>query len=210
MCSNESLVQGSEDWLNARIGSLGASSVHEIMAKTRNGRYGASRANCMARMVTERITGQRVEAYVTDAMRRGSELEYQARPVYEINEYVNVVEVGLFLHPSIKGTHASPDGLVGKDGLLEIKMPNTSTHIDTLLTGKIKDQYIKQMQWQMACTGRKWCDFVSYDPRLGDGLSYFRKRVVRDSALIEEMETEVTKFLEELAEKVKALEALRG
>jgi len=110
-------------------------------------------------------------------------------------------------HPSIQMAGASPDGLVGTDGLVEIKCPNTATHIDTLLGGKVDSKYITQIQWQLACTGRQWCDFVSYDPRMPEHLAIWVKRVPRDDAMIEELESAVRVFLAEVASTVAALEA---
>ena len=109
-----------------------------------------------------------------------------------------------------KDAGASPDGLVGTDGLLEIKCPFTATHIDTLLSGKVPDRYKTQMQWQMACTGRQWCDFVSYDPRLPEPMRLFITRVPRDNSAIRLMEIEVVAFLEELGDKITALKSQYG
>lgn len=198
------LVQGSREWLDARCGSLGASSVNDIMARTKTG-FSASRANVMAKLIAERLTGTPQDGYKSPAMIHGTETEPDARAAYEFRTDATVAQVGLVLHPTIKGTHASPDGLVGDDGLVEIKCPQTATHIETLSTGSIDTKYVRQMQWQMACTGRKWCDFVSYDPRMPEHMSIFITRITRDDALISEMEKYVTTFLSELDSKVKSL-----
>lgn len=202
------LVQGSEAWRLARAGSVGASSVADLMAKTKSG-WGASRANLMARIICERLTGEPQESYVNAAMQHGTDTEPQARSAYAFMRDVDVVEVGLIRHPSIAGAHASPDGLVGEDGLLEIKCPNTATHIETLLSGEIADRYLKQMQFQMACTGRAWTDFVSYDPRLPGDLQVFIKRIPRDDALIAEIEDAVRFFVVETEAKLRRLAELR-
>lgn len=198
------LKQGGEDWLRARCGSLGASQIHEAIARTKTG-WGASRANLRATLTAERLTGVPAESFVSAAMQHGIDTEPAARLAYEFLTNQTVVEVGLFLHPTIAGSHASPDGLVGDDGLIEAKCPNTATHIDTLLTETIDSKYIIQMQWQMACTGRKWCDFISYDPRLSPEMQLFTKRVFRDDVMIASLEKEVRQFLEELDAQVSAL-----
>ena len=199
--------QGSPEWLQARCGSLGASSVADATARTKTG-WGASRANVMARLVAERLTGVPADTYTNDAMRWGTEQEPAARAMYEFMVGVEVTTVGLVLHPKLAKTHASPDGLVGDDGLLEIKCPNTATHIETLLGESIDGKYLKQMQWQMNCTGRMWCDFVSYDPRLPAEMQLHITRVPRDQSMIDILDKEVSIFLAETAAKVEKLQAI--
>jgi putative phage-type endonuclease len=203
------LVQGTPEWRAARCGSVGASSIADLMAKTKAG-WGASRANLMARIIAERLTGEPQELYQNEAMRWGTETEPQARAVYSFIHDAEVSEVGLIRHPRIVGAHASPDGLVGPDGLVEIKCPQTATHIDTLLSGEVADRYVKQMQFQMACTGRAWCDFASFDPRMPDDLQLFVRRFPRDDAVIVEIEEAVQFFLMETEAKLRKLQALRS
>jgi putative phage-type endonuclease len=200
--------QGSDEWKLARCGSLGASQVADALARTKSG-WGASRANVMAQLICERLTGMPTQGYTNAAMAWGTETETQARAAYEFLMDVEVVEDGLRTHPVITGTHASPDGLVGDDGLLEIKCPNSATHIETLLTGKGAQSYLKQMQWQMACYERQWVDFVSFDPRLPADLQFWRKRIERDEAVIQKMESDVREFLAELDAKIESLTELR-
>ncbi|WP_449411044.1 lambda exonuclease family protein [Methylobacterium komagatae] len=202
--SDIELIQGSEEWLAARVGSLGASRVADAIAKTKTG-YGASRANLMAELIAERLTGQPADKFTNAAMQWGNEKEPDARTAYEFMTNADVVQVGIVRHPSIHGTHASPDGLVGGAGLVEIKAPNTNTHIETLLTKKVPEKYVTQMQWQMSCTGRKWCDFVSFDPRMPERMRLFVKRFDRDDDHISRLEIEVAAFLNELEGKMKAL-----
>lgn len=202
-----SLDQGSEDWRLARVGSLGASSLHEAVAKTKTG-WGASRANIMARLVVERLTGIPQDTYMNDAMRWGKECEPEARAAYSFHCGVDVAQVGLVRHPTIKGSHCSPDGFTEDDGLVEFKCPNSSTHIDFLLTGSIPDKYVVQMLWQMTCTDRQYCDFVSYDPRLPVELRLFIKRLDRDNKRIAKLEEDVREFIAELEDKIGALRAL--
>ena len=201
------IVQGTPEWLAARAGSLGASQVADAIAKTKTG-GGASRANVRARMVTERLTGQPVETFVNDAMRWGTDQEDNARTAYSFLHGHTVEQIGLALHPTIKGTHASPDGLIGTDGLVEIKAPNSATHIETLKSQTIPARYITQMEWQMAVLGRQWCDYVSYDPRFPEELQLFVKRHHRDDARIADLEALVTEFLAEVDADVAALTAL--
>ena len=203
------LEQGSQEWLQARCGKVTASRVADIMAKTKSG-YSASRGNYMAELVCERLTGVPTDTYKSAAMEWGTAQEPHARAAYEAVGGVLVEEVGFVPHPSIPDTGSSPDGLVKDNGLIEIKCPNTATHIDTLLSGKVPDRYNTQMQWQMACTGRVWCDYVSYDPRMPENMRLFLTRVFRDQSAILAMETEVLTFIHELTDKVAALKQHYG
>lgn len=196
--------QRSDEWFAARIGKVTASRVADLMAKTRSG-PSASRANYMAELICERLTGQRQEGFTSAAMQWGTDTEPQARAAYEFMTDAVVVETGLCLHPKEPEFGASPDGLVGDVGLLEIKCPNSAAHIETLLSGEAPSKYMPQMQAQMACTGRAWCDFVSFDPRLPADMQLFIKRVHRDEAFISTMEDEVSAFLLELTQKLVAL-----
>lgn len=198
------LIQGSAEWKAARVGKVTASRVADVVAKTKTG-WGASRANYMAELVAERLTGNAAEAYTNAAMQWGTDHEGEARAAYEFATDTFVEEIGFAEHPSIPMAGASPDGLVGDDGLVEIKCPNTATHIETLLGQEVPAKYVTQMQWQMACTGRKWCDFASFDPRMPDEMQLFIKRVNRDDARVAELEKEVSIFLGEVAEKVSSL-----
>lgn len=200
------IVQGTPEWFAARLGKVTGSRVADLMAKTKSG-YSASRANYMAELICERLTGQQGERFTNAAMAWGTETEPQARAAYEFLTDREVVETGLVLHPSVPDFGASPDGLVGIDGLLEIKCPNTATHIETLLSEAVPGKYMTQMQAQMACTGRAWCDFVSFDPRMPGDLQIWIKRAERDEAFITEMEGEIIAFLTELGAKVDALRA---
>lgn len=203
------MEQRTTEWHTARLGKVTASRVADVIAKTKTG-YGASRANLMADLIVERLTGQPASTFSNAHMEWGTEQEPHARAAYSARTGELVEEVGFVDHPSVANSGASPDGLVGDDGLVEFKCPATATHLDTLLAGEVPSKYIAQMQWQMACTGRKWCDFCSYDPRLPEHLRMFVKRVPRDDEYIKTLETEVTKFLAELDEKLKQLEKVNG
>jgi len=200
----EMMDQGTDEWFAIRIGKVTASRVADVLAKTKSG-YSASRDNYMAQLVCERLTGQKAEGFTNAAMQHGTETEPLARAAYEAIKDVLVDEVGFVPHPSIQMAGASPDGLVGDDGLLEIKCPNTATHIDTLLSETVPTKYYTQMQFQLACTGRKWCDFVSFDNRLPAELQLFVKRVPRDDVFIKQAEAEIVKFIAELDDKINKL-----
>lgn len=201
------MEQRSPEWYAARLGNLTASRMADATATTRSG-WGASRANLMAELLAERLTGQSYEGYTSPAMERGREVEAQAKVAYAFQYDVTIEEVAYVPHPIIPRSGASPDGLVGEDGLVEFKSPNTATHIDTLLGKNIKGVYMKQMQWQMACTGRQWCDFVSFDPRLPPSMALVVERVERDEEMIKQLEGEARLFLDELSEKEAALLAI--
>ena len=203
------LVQGSEEWLRARVGRVTASRVADVIAKTKTG-VSASRANYMAELVAERLTGEPAERYSNAAMSWGTEQEPQARNAYSFMRDVDVLQVGFIPHPQLAMSGASPDGLVGEDGLVEIKCPNTANHIEALIGQPISSKYITQMQWQMACTERQWCDFASFDPRLPHEMRLFVQRVHREEPLIAELEREVATFLAELEDKVSALLRIYG
>jgi putative phage-type endonuclease len=200
----EMMEQGTDAWFEARIGKVTASRVADVIAKTKTG-YSTSRDNYMAQLVCERLTKQKAEGFTNAAMQHGTETEPLARLSYEVAQNVLVDEVGFVPHPSIEMAGASPDGLVGDDGLLEIKCPNTATHIETLLSQTVPGKYNTQMQFQMACTGRKWCDFVSFDNRLPAELQLFVKRVPRDDVFIKQIEAEIVQFLAELDDKITKL-----
>lgn len=203
----ENLIQGSAEWRQARCGSLGASRVADALAKTKSG-WGASRANLMAELIAERLTGVPADNYTNAAMQWGTATEPDARAAYEFRHDIDVGLVGIVRHPVIAMTHASPDGLVGEDGLIEIKCPSTATHIETLLGASVPGKYLTQIQWQLACTRRAWCDFVSYDPRLPEEHRLFVRRVPRDDRFIEELEREVETFLAEVDHKLSRIAAL--
>jgi len=191
------LIQGSPEWHAARVGKVTASRVADMIAKTKSG-WGTSRKNYAAELIAERLTGTAAQSFSNAAMQWGTDTEPQARAAYEFMHDAEVIEVGLVEHPTIAMTAASPDGLIGEDGMIEIKCPNTATHIDTLLSKSVAGKYITQMQWQMACAGRAWCDFVSFDPRMPPDLQMFTQRVERDDKRIAELEDAIIAFLSEI------------
>lgn len=200
------MEQRSSEWFAARCGSLGASQLNEALATTKSG-WGASRENLKNKIIAERLTGLPTEGFQNAAMMWGVEQEDNARKAYEAVTGTFVEEMGIAPHPALKHTHASPDGLVDDDGLIEIKCPNTTTHIETLKSQKVPTKYMNQMLWQMRCVDRQWCDFVSFDPRLPDNLQLFVKRVERDDAAILELEAKVSDFLAEVEREIADLNA---
>lgn len=201
------MQQGTTEWFMARLGKVTASRVADIIAKTKSG-YSTSRQNYLAQLVVERMTQKPTESFTNAAMQWGTDTEPLARAAYEIANDVMVSEIAFVPHPTIAMSGASPDGLVRKDGLVEIKCPNTATHIETLLNDTIKSEYKTQMQWQMACTGRLWTDFVSFDPRMPAKHQMKVIRVNRDDATIKMLEDEVSKFLLEVTKTVERIETL--
>lgn len=202
------VIQGSPEWFAQRLGKVTASRLADVLAKVKAGEA-AARANYRAELVAERLTGKVAEGFSNAAMKWGTECEPLARAAYEAEFGLLVEEVGMVQHPAIANTGASPDGLVSTDGLIEIKCPETKAHIDTLLSKSAPTKYVPQMQWQMACTGRAWVDFVSFDPRMPADLQLFVCRVLRDDDLICQYETEVRAFLAEVDATVTSLTALR-
>lgn len=193
--------QRTDDWFAERLGKVTASRIADVMAKTKTG-YGAARANYHAQLVAERLTGAVGDSFTNAAMQWGIDTEAQARAMYSLETGSQAEETGFWPHPGIAMSGASPDGLVGADGLVEIKCPNTATHIATLRGSGIDRKYLLQMQWQMACTDRQWCDFASFDPRLPDEMQLHVERIKRDDELLAEIEAEVVKFLAEVDEAV--------
>jgi len=203
------MEQRSSEWFSARLGKVTASRVADIVSKTKSG-YSTSRANYMAELIVERLTGKAADHYQTAAMAWGTNTEPMALSSYEEHTGGLVEEVGFVPHPSIAMSGASPDGLVKDDGLVEIKCPNTATHIETVLGQEAPAKYLPQMQWQMACTGRDFCDFVSFDPRLPDDMQLFIRTVRRDVEMIKNLEEEVSKFLVKMDAKIVQLRKLTG
>lgn len=198
------VVQGSPEWFQQRLGKVTASRLVDVLAKIKSGEA-AARANYRAELVAERLTGKSADGFTSPAMKWGTECEPLARAAYEAETGSLVTETGMVPHPTIAMAGASPDGLVGSRGLLEIKCPETKAHIATILGRSVPAQYIPQMQWQMACTGRDWVDFVSFDPRMPADMQLYVKRIERDEALITAYEREVVEFLAEVENTVAQL-----
>jgi putative phage-type endonuclease len=198
-------LQDSFLWKMERVGKVTGSRVADIVARTKSG-YSASRATYLGQLVAERLTGVSAEStYSSPAMQWGLEQEAKARAAYTFFTDRDVELAPFIGHPQIEMAGASPDGLVGPEGLVEVKCPNTSTHIETAMGAGIPQKYQVQMLWQMACTGRSWCDFVSFDPRLPDSVGLLVLRLERDDRRIKDLEEEVATFLFEVEAVVRRL-----
>jgi putative phage-type endonuclease len=200
------MEQRTEEWFAARCGKVTASRVADIIAKTKTG-FSASRDNYLAQLVCERMTGKPAESYSNSAMQWGTDTEPFARAAYEARMDLLVTEVGFINHPWIAMSGASPDGLAN-EGMVEIKCPNTATHIDTLLSQTVPAKYITQMMWQMCSADRPWCDFVSFDPRLPERHQLFIKRINYDPEMVNLLENSVIQFLGDVDLKIQQLESL--
>ena len=205
----EQVEQRSDAWFAARLGKVTASRVADVIAKTKSG-YSASRDNYMAQLICERLTGQKGESFTNSAMQWGVDNEPLAVSCYENANNLLTETVGFVNHPKIAMAGASPDALVGLFGILEVKCPQTNTMVETLLSDKVPSKYIPQIQWQLRCCERQWCDFVSFDPRLPQDLQLFVKRVEFDASYVAMLEEEVNLFLKELDDKVNKLTNLKA
>jgi putative phage-type endonuclease len=202
----EGLQQQTPEWLHMRCGIVTASRMSDVMATRKDKKEAAPRYNYKKELVYENITGLTWDTYVSPAMDWGTENEPLARAAYEHEHDVEIGDGGFFLHDEISKFGASPDGLLGDDGLIEIKCPTSGTHLETLLSGEIPEDYIWQMTAELDCTNRQWCDYVSFDPRMPKHLRKFEKRFLRDEARIKEMRDGVCTFLLEVIEMLKKLE----
>lgn len=193
-----SVEQGSDLWKQLRLGHVTASNIAEVMSKGKGDAEAIGRYKYKVRLVAERLTGTYAESFTSSAMEWGVEQEQFAAIEYEAAKGVFVEKTGFWPSEEIKWLGVSPDRLVGADGLIEIKCPNTTTHLQYLFDGVVPTEYRKQIQCQMWVTGRQWCDFVSYDPRLPKRNQLLIVRTERDEELIAEMKAEVEKFLAEV------------
>jgi putative phage-type endonuclease len=201
------IEQGSEEWFKARLGKVTASGVADVLAKTKSG-VSASRGNYLIKLAIQRTTGAIEEGFTNDAMQWGKDNEAQARVAYEVRSGNFVDQVAFVDHPTIKWFGASPDGLIDSDGLVEIKCPNSSTHWEYFKYNRPPQKYVIQMQAQMACTGRAWCDFVSFDPRMPERSKLLIVRVLRDNEFIANMENEIQQFLDEVEVEVNLMKGI--
>ncbi len=199
--------QGTQAWKDERAGNITASRIGDVQTKPRKGqRESTVRRNYRAQLICEILTGKAVEdQFQSWDMKRGIELEPRARVEYEIKAGVIVDKCGFIPHHSIPRAGASPDGLIGQDGLVQFKCVKTATHLDWLMEKIVPVEHRGQMYFEMACTGRKWSDFVSYEPNLPQQLQLFVARLSRDEAEIAEIETEVRKLNAEIDEIIQRL-----
>jgi len=201
------IAQRSAEWFESRRGLVTASRIKDIAKKQKNGSFYATRETYKNQLIAEIITGVSVKIPTSDAMQHGIDTEEMARKEYSEIVWDDVVEAPFVKHPRIERSGASPDALVGIEGLLEVKCPTTVTHVLTLRENKMPEDHNYQVQWQMACTGRKYCDFMSYDPRLPEQYRIYLERIDRDDLFIAQLEEIVVNFLKEVDEEIKKLEA---
>ena len=200
------MEQRTEEWFQARLGKVTASRVADVLSKIKSGES-ASRRNYKIQLVSERLTGEKQESYINQAMQDGIDREVFARDRY-VQQFGEVEEVGFVNHPTLEAC-ASPDVMVGDDGLLEFKCPIGTTHTETLMTQEVPSKYIPQIQFQLRCTGRKWCDFVSYNPMFPEHLQVFVKRVEADEVYQMELDKEIEAFLLEVQTIIDRLKEIK-
>jgi putative phage-type endonuclease len=195
--NSKEIQQGTPEWHQARLGCLTASRANDACAAESTAAY----QNYLWQLVAERETGQAEESYVNADMQRGTEMEPIARAAYEAHTGTFVTQTGFWLHPEIQHFGASPDGLVGDDGLIEIKCPRTSTHLRYRSEGKVPTKYKRQMICQLLCTGRKWVDFVSFDDRVRESKRLFIVRYTPTEKEITELSESIHKFLQNVTKE---------
>jgi putative phage-type endonuclease len=201
------MEQRTDEWFKARLGKVTASKISDVLAKIRSGEA-AVRRNYKMQLATERLTGQKTDSYINQAMQDGIDREDTAREIFEIVRDIKVEQVGFIDHPTIKMSGASPDGLLPDNGVLEIKCPVETTHTTNLLERKLPTRYTSQVQWQMACTGAEYANFVSYNPNFEPKLQLIYVEVERDKEYIEMLEEEVSTFLTEVDDIINILREL--
>ncbi|WP_273757195.1 lambda exonuclease family protein [Bartonella sp. MM73XJBT] len=202
------MQQRTAEWFQARLGKVTASNIYNILSKTAKGTPTSKYEDYKIKLMTERLTGEISQSYITPAMQWGIEHEEEALKEYAFIYDTQITQCGFIQHPTIQMAGASPDGLIDKDGLIEIKCPQSSNHLRFFMDNEIKPEYLAQMQFQMACTGRKWCDFISYDPRFTGNSSLFRmkiKRIHRDDKQIEQINQAVESFLTEIEQEIQRI-----
>jgi len=190
--------QGTDEWLKVRLGKLTASNFSDVMAKG----TGKTRKDYMIKLATERLTGLPEESYTNSSMQWGIEHEAEARAYYESLYGRTVEQVGFVEMNEFVG--CSPDGLVGEDGLIEIKCPKSSTHVANILDNRMQTCYTAQVQGQLWVSERKWCDWISFDPRVTSN-PFFMVRVERDDKYIRVLQEETEQFIKELQEIIEKL-----
>ncbi|WP_273721239.1 MULTISPECIES: lambda exonuclease family protein [unclassified Bartonella] len=202
------MQQRTAEWFQARLGKVTASNIYNVISKTAKGTPTSKYEDYKIKLITERLTGQTSPYYETEDMRWGIENEEDALREYAFIYDTQVTQCGFIQHPTIQMAGASPDGLIDEDGLIEIKCPRSTNHMRFIIDNEIKPEYLAQMQFQMACTRRKWCDFISYDPRFTGNSSLFRmkiKRIHRDDKQIEQINQAVESFLTEIEQEIQRI-----
>ncbi|QEE11715.1 YqaJ viral recombinase family protein [Bartonella krasnovii] len=202
------MEQRTAEWFQARLGKVTASNVYNVLSKTAKGMPTSKYEDYKIKLMTERLTEEISQSYITPAMQWGIDYEEDPLREYAFIYDTEVTRCGFIQHPTIQMAGASPDGLIGEDGLIEIKCPQSSNHLRFFIDGNIKSEYYAQMQFQMACTGRKWCDFMSYNPNFvgkSTGLRMKIKRINRDEEQIEQINQAVEIFLAEIDQEMQKI-----
>lgn len=197
------IEQGCKEWLDLRLGKITASRVSDIMTNGKSGKPSKTSESYMIELISEILTGSQADFYVNSAIAWGNECEPQARAMYELENDVDVEEVAFIQLDEFVGV--SPDGLVGDNGLIEIKCPTSKKQIERALSDCYHAEYKAQIQMQLWVSGREWCDFVSFDPRVNGKASYLQERVYRDDEYIEDMKNRIGAFVELMKEKINSL-----
>lgn len=200
----DQVEQGSQEWLQLRLGKITASRISDVLAKGKGNSESITRTKYRNELIRERLTNKKLDGYSNPSMERGTLLEPLARAFYEVKHNLMVKQVAFVPHPVINNAGASPDGLINDDGLLEIKCPDPANHIAYILDGgnSLSTKYNNQVQFQLCCTGRSWCDLASYDPDIDEDLQMFIVRIHRDDEYIKMIESEVVKFDNEITETI--------
>lgn len=201
----EELIQRSPEWFAYRAGRATGSRISDIITRNLNGKYSAKRATYMKLLVAERLSGKPQAGRNVRSMDERSELEPEARAAYEFYKGCEIQVVGFIDHPRIQMAGCSPDGLVSTDGMAEFKVPDAAQHCEMIETEEIDAEYLTQMHFGLACSGRLWCDFGSYCPTMPEDLKLWTQRISRDEAKIEHLEKEVEAFLAEVDRKVEQI-----
>lgn len=205
-------AQGTQEWLFDRLGHMTSSGAIDAISFLKNGKESAARKKYKVQVVTERLTGIPRDSYLERLriIKWGKEQEENARLAYEFVTGNEVTEVGFIKHSTIKNLGASPDGLILKNGLVEFKCPESTTHIDYILAGVVPDEYKPQMLDQLLVTERDWCDFVSYDPRLDINNRLFIVRFQPTTQEIIEFRNQAKDFLKETQDLFDQLSTIRN
>ncbi|WP_273754802.1 lambda exonuclease family protein [Bartonella sp. MM73XJBT.G] len=188
------MEQRTAEWFQARLGKVTASNIYNVISKTAKGTPTSKYEDYKIKLITERLTGQTSPYYETEDMRWGIENEEDALREYAFIYDTQITQCGFIQHPTIQMAGASPDSLIDEDGLIEIKCPRSTNHMRFIIDNEIKPEYLAQMQFQMACTRRKWCDFISYDPRFTRDASHLRMKIKRIHRNDKQIEQEIQRI----------------
>lgn len=199
----DNVKQGSQEWLDLRLGKITASRMKDLLTNGIRGNPSKTAESYMIELIAEKLSGQPKQFFENDAMRWGTETEPQARAMYELETGHDVAEVAFIVKNEFVGV--SPDGLIGENGMLEIKCPTTATQIKRALSDNYHADYKAQIQCQLWVAQREWCDFLSFDPRLDGPASFLIERVERDEKFITEMSEKTDVFINNMLAAISKL-----